>query len=329
MRPSPVRRLALAAVTGLITLVAIAVLLEGYVRLVADDGMQYDLEMWKYARDVKRVSADPLIGHEHAPNRHATLMGVAFDTNAEGLRDRDFSYERKPGTLRIEMLGDSLVVGWGVASDDTFAKRLERLYRDNGTDAEVINTGVGNYNTVQEVEYFLTRGYKYRPDIVVLNFFVNDAEPVPADRPPSFLVRHCYACVFIAGRLDTLRREIFGGKDWRDYYLGLYGGGQAKGWRDARTAIHRLAEYCRSNGSKLVIVSLPDLHQLRPYPLQSITDLVHAAADEEKVAFADMLPYLRDQDPSTLWVTPPDPHPNARADKFIAAGLFDALQESR
>jgi lysophospholipase L1-like esterase len=322
-------RLALGAATMLFSCLAVAAMIEGYVRLVADDGMQYDLEMWKYARDVKRVSADPLIGHEHRPNRHATLMGVSFDTNSKGLRDREFAYGRRPGTLRILMLGDSLVVGWGVPNEQTFVKRVERLYRNNGVDAEVINAGVGNYNTIQEVEYFTTEGYEYQPDIVVLNFFVNDAEPVPVDRPPSLFGRLCYSCVFIAGRFDMLRREALGGKDWADYYLGLYDGGKAQGWFDAKAALHRLAERCRSHDIKLLVASLPDLHQLQPYRLQSITDLVHRAADEDQVAFADMLPYLRDQDPSTLWVTPPDPHPNALADKLIAAGLFDALQELR
>src|SRR5712691_3905723 len=84
----------------------------------------------------------------------------------------------------IAMLGDSLTVGWGVPVDDTFAKRIERMYAAAGIDAEVINFGVGNYNTVQEVQAFLAQGYRYRPDVVVLNYFVNDAElQTPASAP--------------------------------------------------------------------------------------------------------------------------------------------------
>ena len=73
--------------------VALAVLcMEVAVRTFFDDGKQFDLEMWKYALEVKGISADPLIGHNHRPNRHAFLMGVQFDTNSKGLRDREFSY---------------------------------------------------------------------------------------------------------------------------------------------------------------------------------------------------------------------------------------------
>ncbi len=74
---------------------ATALGLELYVRLVIDDGMQYDLEMWKYAVDVKVVSVDPLIGHRHGANRHATLMGVTVATNSRGLRDREFRHARR------------------------------------------------------------------------------------------------------------------------------------------------------------------------------------------------------------------------------------------
>src|ERR1700716_1389416 len=38
-----------------LTLALIATAVELYVRLVEDDGMQFDLEMWKYAKSVKTV----------------------------------------------------------------------------------------------------------------------------------------------------------------------------------------------------------------------------------------------------------------------------------
>ena len=106
------RKLVFNGLAAILSLIIIAVFIEAYVRIIADDGMQFDLEMWKYARDVKQLSADPLLAHEHAPNRAAILMGVDFQTNSKGLRDREFSYDRQPGTLRILMLGNSLTVGW-------------------------------------------------------------------------------------------------------------------------------------------------------------------------------------------------------------------------
>jgi lysophospholipase L1-like esterase len=309
--------------------VIIAVLcMEVVVRAFADDGKQFDLEMWKYAVEVKGVSRDPLIGHDHRPNRHAFLMGVQFDTNSKGLRDREFTYEKPPGKLRIMMLGDSFTVGWGAKFDETFPKRIERMYADRGLQAEVINTGVGNYNTIQEVEYYLAEGHKYNPDVVVLNFTFNDAEPVPVSYSPAAILRICYSCTFVVGRIDTLRREFFGKKDWADYYLGLYGDdGQAKGWLDAKAYIAKLAAFTKAHGTKLLIASLPELHDVQHYRLQKITDLVHEAADQNGVPFVDLLPYVQGVPSPELWVTPPDPHPNGLAHKLFAEGIFEALEK--
>jgi lysophospholipase L1-like esterase len=309
--------------------VAIAVLcMEVAVRAFFDDGKQFDLEMWKYALEVKGISSDPLIGHNHRPNRQAFLMGVQFDTNSKGLRDREFSYEKPAGRLRIMMLGDSFTVGWGAKFDETFPKRIERMYADRGIQAEAINTGVGNYNTIQEVEYYLREGYKYNPDIVVLNFTFNDAEPVPVSSPPPTILRICYSCIFVEGRIDSVLREFGDKRDWADYYLGLYGDdGQAKGWLDAKAYIAKLAAFTKAHGTKLLIASMPELHDVQHYRLQRITDLVHEAADKNDVPFVDLLPYVQGVPSPELWVTPPDPHPNGLAHKLFAEGIFDALEK--
>jgi lysophospholipase L1-like esterase len=324
-----VRRILSNLLATLISLVITAFALELLTRLVVDDGMQFDLEMWKYARDIKQLSADPLIGHEHAPNRQAHLMGVDFRTNSHGLRDHEFSIERAPGKLRVAMLGDSLTVGWGVPLEETFAKRIERMYAAAGIDAEVINFGVGNYNTVQEVQAFLANGRRYQPDVIVLNYFVNDAELLEPARSPSRLMRGCYACVFLAGRGDAVVRQFLGGKDWAQYYLSLYGDGTSPGWLEAKAAIGRLAETAKASGAKLVIVNLPELHDVKDYRFGRITDLVRQAAEENGAAFVDVLPAMADQPSSKLWVTPPDPHPNAFANELIAKALFAALQKLR
>ncbi len=126
--------------------------LELYVRTVEDDGMQYNLEMWKYAKRVKFVSDDPLIGHEHRPNVDTVLMGVRVTTNDAGLRNNDVAIEKPIGRYRVIMLGDSVLFGWGAKQDQTVSARLEAAWREGGHDVEVINAGDGNYNTIMEVE---------------------------------------------------------------------------------------------------------------------------------------------------------------------------------
>ena len=307
------------------TLATIAAGAELFVRFVVDDGMQYDLEMWKYARDLKQVAANPLIGHGHRPGRAELLMGVDVTINSKGLREREISYARSPGVLRLLMLGDSFTEGWGVAFEDTFSKRIERLYAAKGIAAETINAGVGNYNTVMEVNYFLAEGWKYRPDVVVLNFVPNDAEAIPPHATPNALMDACYICVFLFGRADLLLREASLRPDWKAYYRALYGDGSSAGWRDAKAALAALAAYAHAHEIKLLVAHLPELHALAPYPFQDITDLLHAAAKQNGAAFVDVLPQLQSEPPSRLWVSPSDPHPNSRAHELIASALFAKL----
>ena len=144
--------------------------------------------------------------------------------------------------------------------------------------------------------------------------------------PPGFLMRNCYSCIFLAGRIDVLLRQVSRRQDWADYYLSLFGNGTAQGWLDAKSYLQKLADYCKSHRIKLLVASLPELHDVQHYRLQEITDLVKQAADENGVAFIDLLGSVKDQASSRLWVTPPDPHPNSLANQFFADNLYRKLR---
>ncbi len=308
-----------------LTLLVIATGMEIYARTVADTGMQFDFEMWKYARDVKQVAENSDIGHEHRPGATAHLMGVDVSINSKKLRDFEYSYEPEPGVSRILMLGDSLLFGWGVAFEETWSKRLELAFAADRITAEVINTGVGNYNTIQEVEYFLIEGYRYRPNVVVLNYFINDAEPVPVYSSLNMFKKFSYAYVYFKGRLDILSRQMSRNKDWASYYLGLYDEANG-GWKAARHRIDRLAAYCRENGIELLIVHHPELRNLKSYRFGKVEALIREAAESNGAEYIDLTATLAREDESSLWVTRPDPHPNGRANEIIAAVLYPKLR---
>jgi lysophospholipase L1-like esterase len=294
-------------------------------RNVIDNGLQYDLEMWKYATQLKRISDNPAIGHEHRPGARAHLMGADVAINALGLRNAEIAGQKPAGAKRIVMLGDSITFGWGVANDATMSVLLERELNERGYgQAEVINTGVGNYNTTMEVAYFLERGASLNPDVIVLNYFINDAEPTPSYTAPSWIARHSYAYVVLGGGWDRFKRLILGGPDWRAAYAALYDDA-APGWAAARENIRRLAAYCREHDIRLVLTNIPELHELDPYPFEFVNAKVRDLAMESGIEYLDLLPALRSEAASSLWVTAPDPHPNAKAHALMARALADYL----
>jgi len=305
------------------SLIAIGIGLELYVRLGLDNGMRFDLEMWKYARCLKQVAGHPAIGHEHRPQSSAHLMGVDIRINGHKLRDDDYDYERPADTQRILMLGDSVTFGWGVPIEQTVSKRLERRLRETGRKVDVINTGVGNYNTTMEVAYFLTEGIKYDPQVVVLNYFINDAEPTPTYKPFNFLERYSYAYVWLSGRFDVVSRQLAHQPTWWEYYSGLY---ESQGWKAAEEAIDQLSSYCHSHGIGLLIVNYPELRQLKPYRFDRVRALLREAAIHNGADYLDLYDVVRNEDESQLWVTRLDPHPNSYAHKLNTDALVVPIQ---
>ena len=90
-----------------LTLVALLIVSEITLRLYLRTALVYDVEMARYATEVKVASANPRIGHVHRPNVEATLMGVGVKINADGFRDREYPIARGE-SRRVIVLGYSL-----------------------------------------------------------------------------------------------------------------------------------------------------------------------------------------------------------------------------
>lgn len=120
------------------------------------------------------VVSDAAIGWVGRPNvRSETRFDPDFrheiSTNSRGLRNRETSYARD-ARRRILCVGDSFTLGLGVESRDAFPSLLEAGLPDT----EVINAGVLAWGTSQEWLWFEREGQRYSPDVLILEFFVND-----------------------------------------------------------------------------------------------------------------------------------------------------------
>lgn len=118
--------------------------------------------------------ANPLICYKMKQNKQGG------DLNSEGFRDREFVIKKNRDEIRIIMLGDSITAGSWVSVKERFSNRLEDLLNQksfsswSGVKYNVMNFGVGGYNIVSETEIFKAYCLKYRPNIVILNYFWND-----------------------------------------------------------------------------------------------------------------------------------------------------------
>ena len=116
----------------------------------------------------------PRLFWEVLPNLDGPLTGHADRTDALGLRNATAPGPRRPGTVRVLCLGDSCTYGLGVAFEDSWPARLAAEPR-----LDVINAGVPGYTSYQGLLLFDEKLAGTDPDVVVVEFGINDVAPWP------------------------------------------------------------------------------------------------------------------------------------------------------
>lgn len=102
--------------------------------------------------------------------------------NSLGLNSAEHSYLPAPNVLRVLVLGDSATEALQVERPQSFSEQLQVMLRGDGRQVEVINAGHSGYGTDNELLFLQNEGIRYRPDVVLLAFNLqNDiAENSPA-----------------------------------------------------------------------------------------------------------------------------------------------------
>ena len=282
----------------------------------------YDIEMWRYAKELKRRSDIPVLGHEHVPSSRALLQSVDIRINEKGLRGGPVA-PRAPGERRILVLGSSVTLGWGVPEEETMTARLQQMFAAEGARVEVLNAGIGNYNAVRYVERFKQRLADLDPTDIVVHYFLRDAEVLDAGRD-NWLLRNSElaATTWIAfSRYFGKASEKTLEQHYRDVYRP-----DAPGYRQMRAALHELATIARQRGIRAYLAMTPDVHDLVDYKFGFIHEEMAKVAREEGFTYVDLLPAMRNLTPRELWSMPGDPHPNGLGHRLMAQALYPALK---
>ena len=119
-----------------------------------------------------RFEYDATVGWKNAANINTVVKNQgSIRTNSEGMRnDGDFAQEPTPGKRRLMIVGDSYSFGFGVSNEETYAYELAKLMPD----WEVMNLAVSATGTDQHYLTYERHGEKFKPNIVLLGFYVLD-----------------------------------------------------------------------------------------------------------------------------------------------------------
>lgn len=116
----------------------------------------------------RRLNANRIVTIE----RHGTSgQRVLIETNRIGYRNGEIA---EKGGRRFLFLGDSITLAGYLNEEDTFVRRVETKAGADGKRWETINAGVGGISLRNELAILLETGLSLDPDVVVLNFYLND-----------------------------------------------------------------------------------------------------------------------------------------------------------
>lgn len=136
-----------------------------------------------------RESAAPGRGYELVPLARGTGWGTEVEINSHGFRGPEVALAA-PGRTRIVALGDSVTFGNDLAYAETWPAVLERELRASQAASggiDVLNLGLGGYDTSQEVATLEALGLAFRPAHVILGYCVNDVGVVSMSMETPFV----------------------------------------------------------------------------------------------------------------------------------------------
>lgn len=317
-----VRNSLFSTILAVVSVVLMLGVAEAVLRIKNNSMTNYDIEMWRYAKDLKYRSDNPVLGHDHIKNSSAVLQSVVIRTNDWGLRGPQVS-PRDPAIRRILFLGSSITLGWGVREEETETELLRKMFAADGQTVEVLNAGIGNYNAERYVERFLTELAELKPSDIVIQYFLRDAEKLDAGGG-NFFLRNSELAVTLWIALTRLTGKI-GLESLDEHYQSIYKPDSA-GYEAMSQSLRKLAGYARANNIRIYMAMTPDIHNLRNYPFTEIHTRMAGVAKDDGYVFVDLLSAFNELPPDKVWAMPGDPHPNALGHRLMAEAMYPALR---
>ena len=338
--------------------------LEIFLRLYGYEGY-HPLERLRNGRElVLKPSTHPILKYEYTPGATGLAWGANVTINSHGFRGIEPSRDDYAG-YRVLILGDSVTFGNYLELEATFAYKSQRLLSSDTQDFEILNFGVGGYDTLQEVALMEQRGLKYHPDLVVLAYCLNDAGIVSVNlefieklqgfaKNPLFRLR---LIQFIAERSDIIRRKF------RSRYENIFFCRENEQWIDKisddedellslmesapdswpsswykdhcrigrlRYAFRWLNELSRENGFAVSVMTIPLLTgNSGEYPLNAAHRIIELEARRAGFDTIDLVEQFMQSGVEALKIYPQDLiHPNEAGHSIIAAELAKHVRAS-
>lgn len=251
--------------------------------------------------------------------------------NSLGFRDQEWPPEQVADKKKVMILGDSFVEGYGIKyPKDRFSNLLANKLGQNYV---VFNVGRRGAGTLKEIKDL--KEYPYKPDILVLTYFINDIDNTAREHnidgpttmpysPPALdpLLENSYAFNFFywrAYRVLLYKQEALR-NDWRASAVK-----NPEVWAAHEQELQTIIDWSTENHVKLMLLIFPDLVQTDE--TRYIVRPIIQYFTKHQVPVLDVTPLLTNIPTNERIVSSLDPHPNEHLHALIAEALYQKLHD--
>lgn len=253
--------------------------------------------------------------------------------NSMGLRDKEYPFDHE--SYRIIIMGDSFTYGLGLKNSNSWPKKTEQYLHDKGyNNIEILNGGIPDTNTRQQVAFFNKYTCDYKPDMVIIGFIINDC---------GELCSNCGA-VKLKHQLDAIansakqRFGLYAFNYIRFAYLkykltnatvkeySMPYEKETEPFQQCKRAFLDFKELSQKNNFELIVVIYPMLVQLnKNYPFNSIHRKMEAFFKEAGIEAYDLTQEFYGYRDTDLWINYVDSHPNKKANEIVAKKIVEII----
>lgn len=298
---------------------------------------------------------DPIINYRFKPGTTYYIGNVGYHFNRNGMRDRDIPVRKEKGIYRIVMLGDSVAEGYGVHLEDTVGKQLESLMNENnGGKSEVVNIAMSGLNTFQEAHLFETIGIKYKPDLIIIAYILNDPDNgvyfkenteegkytkinMFNIRVPIWIkntLKKSALIFFIKNRVDRLmwRYDVKDSDDnfnsiKSDFFHKIHNNEEK--WHNTLDGFSKISEKAKELHCDVIMVIFPIMYDFENYNWMNIHTKVRTAGDNHGFSVIDFFNEYSKHPVKSVRLERGDfVHPNAKGHKIAADVLFNYIKNN-
>lgn len=298
-----------------------------------------------------RKSADPIQRFENKPGGTQRILYrdapgdeprvVEMAVNSQGFRGPTVAHEKPAGVFRIACVGDSHTFGHGVEEGETWPALLQAMVSERFPDriVEVLNCGVEGYDSMQEYIWLRDRVLDYSPDLVVMQYYVNDVSSRDVAREPvgrDWIIRLSHPAR--AGFLGWLRgvsqsADLVLDGVWRRRGLAIFSdldyglhSEPSPGWVRVQSALRMTRDALAARGVGFGLALYPFLMRSGAHlSSHECFEVVKAFCAEEGIRLLDTEPAFLAEDVDSLRVSPHDFHGNPAANRVFATAVAEWL----